>query len=165
MTYRQGNIDDVEQLRKLALKSWGQFQCDLAPENWQKLFNSLNSKETYLELLEKSYCLVCENADKKIIGMAFLVPKGNPTEIYDENWSYIRFVSVDPDYGRQGIGRRLTEQCIELAKRSNEQTIALHTSEIMSKARSLYESLGFTVLKEIEPRLGKKYWLYKLDIA
>lgn len=165
MNYRQGNFDDLEQLRLLAIKSWGQFKGELTTNNWQKLFNNLNSKDTYIELLINSYCLVCETNDKEIIGMAFLVPNGHPTEIYDEKWSYIRFVSVNPDFGGQGIGRQLTEKCIEVAKNNKEQTIALHTSEMMDKARHIYESLGFEILKEIEPRLGKKYWLYTLDIT
>lgn len=165
MIYRQGCINDLEQLRLLALKSWGNFQNDLSPENWEKLFTSLNNKQTYVELLEKSYCVVCENRDKEIIGMAFLVPSGNPTDLYLSEWCYIRFVSVAPEFGGKGIGRQLTEKCIEMAKAANEQTIALHTSEMMNTARHIYERLGFTVWREIEPRLGKKYWLYKLDIS
>jgi ribosomal protein S18 acetylase RimI-like enzyme len=157
MKYRKGNINDLEQLKGLAIKAWGQFQSDLTTENWQKLHDNLNSDETYLGLLRKSYCLICENDEEEIIGMAFLVPKGNPTEIYDHEWCYIRLVSVHPDYGGRGIGRQLTEKCIEVAKNNKEQTIALHTSEIMNKARHIYESLGFKVFREIEPRLGKKY--------
>jgi len=36
---------------------------------------------------------------------------------------------------------------------------------MMDKARHIYESLGFKILKEIVPRLGKKYWLYTLDLS
>lgn len=165
MKYRQGNIDDLEQLRSLALKSWGQFQKELSPENWQKLFNSLNNVRTYSDLLERSYCLVCENDNKTIIGMAFLVHRGNPTEIYDEKWSYIRFLTVDPELSGKGIGRQLTEMCIGRAKKNKEQTIALHTSEMMSKARHIYESIGFYIVREIEPRFEKRYWLYKFDLS
>ena len=81
-----------------------------------------------------------------------------------KEWSYIRFVSVDPLFGGQGIGRKLTTMCIDQAKDNGEQTIALHTSEIMTNARRIYESLGFEVLREIDQRLGKRYWLYKLDL-
>lgn len=97
--------------------------------------------------------------------MAFLISSGNPTDIYLKEWSYIRFISVDPDYSGLGIRRKLTSMCIDLAIQNGEKTIALHTSEIMDKARQLYESLGFKILKEIDPRLGKKYWLYKLDLS
>jgi len=164
VTYRQGNFGDLEQLRNLALKSWEQFKKELTTDNWQKLFDNLSSKETYLDLLNNSHCIVCETSDSEIIGMAFLVPNGHPTEIYDAKWACIRFVSVNPYFGGLGIGRQLTLKCIEIAKNNNEQTIALHTSEMMSTARHIYESLGFKILKEIEPRLGKKYWLYTLDI-
>jgi ribosomal protein S18 acetylase RimI-like enzyme len=96
--------------------------------------------------------------------MAFLVSKGNPTDIYEEEWSYVRFVTVDPDFGGQGIGRKLTTMCIAAARQNGEKTIALHTSELMGKARHIYETLGFEILKEIDQRLGKRYWLYKLDL-
>jgi ribosomal protein S18 acetylase RimI-like enzyme len=55
--------------------------------------------------------------------------------------------------------------CIDKAKQTKEKTIALHTSEFMDAARHIYESLGFKVLHEIAPRLGKKYWLYTLDLS
>jgi ribosomal protein S18 acetylase RimI-like enzyme len=162
--YREGNINDLNSFKNLAVKSWGQFQGKLKSDNWEKLYNSLNNDNTYIELLDKSRCFVCTTDKEEIIGMAFLVPSGNPTEIYDKKWCYIRFVTVDPANSGQGIGRRLTEQCIELAKEKGEKIIALHTSEIMEKARHIYESLGFKILKEIDQRLGKRYWVYMLDI-
>ena len=165
LTYRQGTIDDLNELKHMAVKSWGQFQSKLTSDNWEKLYNSLTENKTYTELLDKSNCIVCTSDQSKIIGMAFLVPNGNPTDIYDKEWSYIRFVSVDPDFCGQGIGRNLTNICIETARQNGEKTIALHTSELMDKARHIYESLGFKILREIDQRLGKKYWLYKLELV
>ncbi|MDP2087805.1 MAG: GNAT family N-acetyltransferase [Flavobacteriaceae bacterium] len=164
MHYRIGNYKDLEKLRELGIKSWSQYRNELTNENWNKLFESLNNSETYIELLDKSECLICENDNGEIIGMAFLVSKGNPTEIYDEKWCYIRFVSVNPNYRGKGIGEELTRKCIEIAQKNNEQIMALHTSEIMKGARHLYEKIGFKILKEIEPRLGVKYWLYTLEL-
>jgi ribosomal protein S18 acetylase RimI-like enzyme len=164
-TYREGSITDLPQIKSLAIKSWGQFQSLLTPENWQKLYSNLINNNTYKELLETSKAIICTSDNDKIIGMAFLVPNGNPTEIYDKDWCYIRFGTVDPEYGGQGIGRQLTRICIENARQHNERLIALHTSEIMNAARHLYESLGFAILKEIDQRLGKRYWLYTLELG
>jgi ribosomal protein S18 acetylase RimI-like enzyme len=160
MIYREATIKDLNQLKDLALKSWIQFEEELSLENWGKLKINLSNNSTYESLLEKSYSLVCVSDTDKIIGMSFLVPSGNPTEIYDESWSYIRLVTVDPSYGGKGIGKQLTERCIEYAKQNGEKIIALHTSEMMHKARHIYENLGFTILKELAPRFEKKYWLY-----
>jgi ribosomal protein S18 acetylase RimI-like enzyme len=164
LKFRKGNVDDLKDLQDLAIKSWGQFQPLLTEDNWNTLYESLQDDKTYTDLLEKSECVVCTTGLQKIIGMAFLVPGGNPTDIYDKDWSYIRFVSVAPEFSGQGIGRKLTEICIETAKANGEKTIALHTSELMDKARHIYETLGFRALREIDQRLGKRYWLYKLDL-
>ena len=163
-TYRTGSIHDLESVKLLAIKSWSQFKPELSPENWQLLFNNLNHNKTYRELFSTSQCFVCLAEDDKMIGMSFLVSSGHPTEIYDVSWSYIRFVTVDPDFAGMGIGKKLTQLCIEAAKKNKEKVIALHTSEMMNSARHIYEQAGFVRVKELEQRLGKKYWLYKLEL-
>src|SRR4028119_1246239 len=105
IAYRQGTMNDLSGLMNLALKSWAQFQSKLTSDNWAKLLAGLADDKMYTELLGKSDCIVCTWDEDKIIGMAFLMPKGNPTDIYDKAWSYIRFVSVDPEFGGQGIGK------------------------------------------------------------
>ena len=164
MKFRIGDKKDVEQLKELAVKSWLQFKDVLTKENWNQLYKTLDNRETYSNLLQNSECLVCENSDEEIVGMAFLVPKGNPTDIYDENWCHLRFVSVDPEYRGNAIGEKLTRMCIEMALKNNEEIMALHTSEIMKSARHIYEKIGFRILKEISPGLGVKYWLYTLRL-
>ncbi len=164
LTYRQGTKGDLQGLKKLAIKSWTPFQKELTSENWDSLKQTISNDKTYEELIDQSTCFVCVTDNDNIVGMAFIVPNGNPTDIYLKEWSYIRFVSVDPEFGGQGIGRKLTIKCIDKAKDNGEKTIALHTSEIMNNARHIYESLGFKILRETDQRLGKRYWLYKLDL-
>ncbi len=164
MNFRIGNHNDLEQLRELGVKSWKQYRNELTVENWKKLFMIIDNLDTYSNLLEKSECLICENNIKEIIGMAFLVPQGNPDEIYESDWCHLRFVSVNPEYRGKAIGEKLTKMCIEIAKKKNEKIMALHTSEIMKSARYIYEKIGFKILNEIEPRLGVKYWLYTLEL-
>lgn len=154
---------NIEPLKKLALNSWKQFEKVLTPDNYQKLFKTLNSNHTYEDLLKMSTCFICK-LDAEIIGMAFLVEQGNPTEIYQSDWCYIRFVSTHERFNGKGIAKKLTKMCIQFAKQRNEKVIALHTSEFMNAARHIYEKAGFKILKELEPRFGKKYWLYTLNL-
>lgn len=135
LNYRPATSKDLDELKQLAIKSWSQFKTLLTNENWKKLNKTLTNSATFIELLDKSDSVVCTTDKGKIVGMAFLIPKGNPTDIYDKDWCSIRFVTVDPDFAGRGIGRKLTTICIDKAIQNGEKTIALHTSELMSNAR------------------------------
>lgn len=163
LQFRLGTNNDKDGLRQLALLSYGEFKNILTEENWNKLYSFLAGENSYSDLLKISKCFICESSGE-IIGMAYLVSRGNPTDIFHAEWSYIRMVGVNPKYGGIGIGKKLTRMCIDYAKDTKEETIALHTSEFMVTARHIYESLGFKQIKELEPRLGKRYWLYQLDL-
>ena len=161
--FREGTSNDKEQLKRLGLVSYRQFKSLLTEDDWAKLNSTLASEDLYSNLLKISKCFVCED-NREIIGMAFFIPQGNPTEIFQSDWSYIRMVGVNPSSAGNGIGKQLTKMCIDLAKSSNEHTVALHTSEFMDAARHIYESLGFKQIKELTARYGKRYWLYKLEL-
>jgi ribosomal protein S18 acetylase RimI-like enzyme len=161
--FRNSTVADNGQLKNLGLISYGQFKDVLSEENLTKLEAVLSGDDFYSDLLKISTGFVCE-INKKIVGMAFLIPSGNPTEIFQSDWSYIRMVGVDPDFSGRGIGKSLTQMCIDHAKKTNEKVIALHTSEFMDAARYIYESLGFQKFKELPMRYGKKSWLYKLEL-
>lgn len=163
VTYREASYEDTEQLKVLGETSYGLFKYDLSEENWGKMSKFLSDLNSYTDLLNISKCFVGE-VDEKIVGMAFLVPQGHPTDIFDKEWCYIRMVGVDPNWSGNGIGKRLTTMCIDHAKQSNERVIALHTSEFMNSARYIYEKMGFRAVKELAPHYGKRYWLYLLDI-
>ena len=164
MKIRSGNNNDLEYLRALGLQSWTPYRKALSHKHWEELFAIINNTATYSELLKNSECLVYENEAKDIVGMAFIVPKGNPNEIYDEKWCHLRFVSVHPRYQGQGIGEKLTRKCIEIAKANNEEIMALHTAEMMQSARHIYEKIGFKIVKELKPSLGVRYWLYSYKL-
>lgn len=161
--FREAQPDDIPQLIQLGLVSYGQYASELTSENLEKLKTSISNIDTWKSILKTSKSVVCVYKNE-LIGMAFLIPSGNPWDIFKTEWSYIRMVGVNPKYQGNGIAKTLTFKCIEAAKNNNEKIIALHTSEMMPAARHIYETLGFTILKEIAPRLGKKYWLYTLNL-
>lgn len=162
--YRTASHADKDQLKSLGIISYGQFYNVLTPENFKTLNDNLNNDDKLIELINLSTCYVCIYQDV-IVGMAHIIASGNPSDIFKTEWSYIRMVGVNPKFQGQGIAKSLTQMCIDKAKETNEKMIALHTSEFMDAARHIYESLGFKVLQEIDQRLGKKYWLYTLDLC
>lgn len=164
MKIRKGNIGDLISVKQLGQNTWKQFKEELSIEYWNELSKTISNEKLYKDLLENSTSFVCENETGEIIGMSFLVASGNPTEIYNSEQCYIRFVTVSEKYKGLKIGQKLTEECIDFARKNGEKKIALHTSEFMDKARYIYGKLGFKIIKEIEPRFGKKYWLYEMNL-
>ncbi len=162
LKYRKASLLDFDKLKDLGKESYAEFSKVLTKENWNKMNSFLQSDIGLTKLIEQSIVYVCEK-ESEIIGMIYLVPSGNPTELFQENWSYIRFLGVHTHFRGNGIGKKLTELSIEYAKENNEKHIALHTSEFMDSARSIYEKRGFRKTKEIE-YLGKRYWVYLLNI-
>jgi ribosomal protein S18 acetylase RimI-like enzyme len=55
--------------------------------------------------------------------------------------------------------------CLDLARMDKAQTVGLYTSERMTAARHLYESLGFYQDYEVPSYFGMRYFGYRLDIA
>lgn len=163
LTYREGTIADKEQLKQLGIVSYGQYKPRLSEAHFATLHRNLSNDGKAEALIRGSKCFVCLDGDT-IVGMAYIVSSGHPWDIFEAGWSYIRMVGVNPHYQGRGIARQLTNQCINHARHTNEKTIALHTSEMMDAARHIYESLGFKKLREIEPRFGKRYWLYLLEL-
>ncbi|MES2616282.1 MAG: GNAT family N-acetyltransferase [Bacteroidota bacterium] len=163
LTYRLSVPGDYDALKQLGVRAFSQYAPELGAEDWAKMSTGLNDDTKFKALVAQSRCFVCEHNDT-IVGMSFYVPHGNAWDVFPDEWSYIRMVSVHPDYQGLGIARALTVQCVDYARATNEQIIALHTSEMMHAARHIYESLGFTVFSELPLRFGKKYWLYTLHL-
>jgi ribosomal protein S18 acetylase RimI-like enzyme len=163
LNYRGAEATDIPDLIDLGLKSYGQFADTLGEEHWSKMEQAIRDRSMWIKLLDVSAGFVATH-DWRIVGMAFLIPSGNPNELFQPDWSYIRMVGVDIDFSNQGIARMLTSKCLDEAKRRGERYVALHTSEFMDAARHLYESLGFRRLKEISARFGRRYWIYILEL-
>lgn len=163
LTYRKASINDFLQLQQLGIASYSEFSSVLEKEHWKTMNTFLTNDESLTRLIESSTVFVCESASK-IVGMIYLVPSGNPTKLFQENWSYIRFLGVHPTFRGFGIGKKLTNLCINHAKNTNEKVVALHTSEFMDSARAIYEKRGFRKNKEIT-YLGKIYWIYLLNLT
>ena len=163
LVYRQAGLEDAASLARLADVSWKRFESVLEAQDWIGLHQALN-KVNYHSLAQTAYGAICEDDKDGVIGMAFLVPSGNPTEVFPADWCYVRMVTVHPDHHGKGIGKTLMRGCIEQARATGERTMGLHTSEIMNAARHIYERMGFSIVKELGHRYGKQYWLYRLDL-
>jgi ribosomal protein S18 acetylase RimI-like enzyme len=55
----------------------------------------------------------------------------------------IRMLAVAPTHRRRGIGRALTQACLDRARQDGKRRVVLHADEVMQASRQLYEGMGF----------------------
>ncbi len=93
--------------------------------------------------------------DGRIIGNVSLIPYF----IRSQRYFLIANVAVHPDYRRQGIARRLTEEAITHARQRSAPATWLHVREDNQAAVELYLSLGFV------ERARRTTWYNKLEYS
>jgi GNAT superfamily N-acetyltransferase len=69
-----------------------------------------------------------------------------------KEWAGFRKLAVHPAMRRHGLGRKLTERCVETAGRLGAATIGLHTVSFMKAACAIYEQSGFRRCPEYDLR-------------
>ncbi|MFM6935401.1 MAG: GNAT family N-acetyltransferase [Flavobacteriales bacterium] len=80
-------------------------------QNQELLFSrNHQDKQRFIDILKIAKCFICLASDK-IIGVAYIIPSGNPTDLFKNDWSYIRMVGVNPKYRGQGIAKTLKSSC------------------------------------------------------
>jgi len=67
-----------------------------------------------------------------------------------KNASGIRLLAVDPVARGMGVGKALTEACIELARNKAHAEVVLHTTQAMQIAWRMYEKMGFKRSEDLD---------------
>jgi ribosomal protein S18 acetylase RimI-like enzyme len=146
---------DAPKLNGVALAAFIQFKDQYS--DWPAMAAGVSKMS---ELAESGEIIVAEDGNQ-ILGGVVYVPGGKPKAAYfDQSWPIIRMLVVDPDGRGRGIGRRLTEECIERARRDGAPLIALHTTPIMAVAQPMYLRMGFELVRNSPPIFGVPYDIY-----
>jgi GNAT superfamily N-acetyltransferase len=114
----------------------------------------------------ESVVMVAE-VDGRLVGTVTYVPgRGRDFEFDLDDTASIRMLGVLPDVSGRGVGRALTQWCVDTARAAGRGHIALHTERVMRRAHRLYESFGFHRVPELdwEPLPGVELLAYVLDL-
>lgn len=72
----------------------------------------------------------------------------------EKNASGFRLLAVSPTARGLGVGRALSERCIEKAREFGNKQMVIHTTEYMKVAWKMYEGLGFKRSKDLDFKQG-----------
>jgi GNAT superfamily N-acetyltransferase len=162
--------DDVEPARTVLGAAYSQYESYFPSENWTPYLADILDLEGRADASE----LIVAELDGRVVGCVSYFPPGAKTsypsdslsEHWPVNWSAVRLLAVDPSSRRAGVGRRLTEACIERAREQRAPALGLHTTAPMSVARAMYERMGFERAPRYDFRPGPSILVeaYRLDL-
>ena len=93
---------------------------------------------------------VLEDGDVMVAAMAITMSQGE--DYHDVEWSVsleddevavVHIVCVNPDYQKQGIGKRMIQESIALAEESGKKAVRLDALASNHPAHRMYGELGF----------------------
>jgi ribosomal protein S18 acetylase RimI-like enzyme len=152
---------DAEQVNAVALAAFAQYRGMY--DDWEAIERGVGATAA---LARSARLLVAQEAGRVVGAVAYVPPFGVPrADFFGPEWPIIRMLVVDPTMRGRGIGRALTEQCIEVARRDGAAAIALHTSPAMAVALALYLRMGFRLERQVPDRFGMPYGLYLKPLA
>lgn len=127
-------IENTQEMEKYARWVYGQHPTD----------------EMILKYIEQDAMYLLEQ-EQTIVG-AMAVTMCQSDEYHDINWeidadddevAVIHILSIHPDYQKQGIGKRMIRESINLAETEMKKVVRLDALESNKPAHKMYQSCGF----------------------
>lgn len=156
---RNANPSEFKEIGKLMVKVYSALEGfpteSEQPEYYKMLANigeQTNKPETEL--------LIAITQNGKIGGgvvyfgdMKYYGSGGTATQ--EKKSAGFRLLAVDPVTRGQGIGKRLTIECINKAKSEKRKQVIIHTTKAMQTAWKMYEKLGFERSEDLDFMQGE----------
>ena len=156
MLIRPYRATDAASVNAVALTAFAQYQGVYS--DWDVLERGIGSMAS---LANTGEIIVAEVNGALVGAVGYIGPGGSPrADFFEPEWPIIRMLVVHPSARSQGLGRALTEGCLDLARRDRAEVLALHTSPVMELALSMYLRMGFKLWRRVPDRFGVPYAVY-----
>ena len=142
---------DYPALAALAVAAYEEFAPHLPPGSWELMRPNLCN---IAERAKTTEFLVVRDDGRIVASVGYCRPGDADPSIFPPHMAAIMLLAVHPSARRRGLAKRLVDACIERARRDRAPAIGLFTSEMMTSARRLYQSLGFQEDGDLPSRYG-----------
>jgi GNAT superfamily N-acetyltransferase len=146
---------DSQEINRLAVTAFQEYSSNYS--DWPALATFLAKMS---DLAKTGEIVVAEVAAEIVGAVAYIPPHRAKAPYFDQAWPVIRSLVVDPKKRGAGVGRALTQECINRARRDRSSVIALHTSAIMTVALPMYLRMGFEWHHDAPAIYGVPYSVY-----
>lgn len=147
VSIRAAGAEDFDRARVVLEAAYTEYESQFPASNWVPYLADILDIEGRAK---DSDLLVAEMAGDTVACVSYYPPGAKmayPSTTFSEqwpaDWSAFRLLAVDPSARGSGVGRLLTEACIERARTQGATAVGLHTTAPMAVARSMYGRMGF----------------------
>ena len=152
---RDATPADAHSINRLCIAAYEEFRDEIGAGKWPLLRETLSRTS---ELSSEGELIVAEDSSG-LLGVVLYVPPRQTKE------ALLRTLAVAPENRGRGVGRRLTQECIDRARKAGAETIALTTGQMMMVALLMYERMGFIKQSELGKRFGVQHASYVLKLS
>lgn len=147
MEIRTATEDRIDEIAALLLRAYAEFAPEPGDPNrpsWNEYYDNeipdVRGRWPFTEHL-----VVID--DDRVVATACYIPDASDERMADDRWpdgyAAMRLLGVDPSARGRGLGKLLTEACLDRARNQPADWFGLHTTHLMAVARAMYERLGF----------------------
>jgi GNAT superfamily N-acetyltransferase len=155
MVLREFCEADAQEINRLAVTAFEEYSSNYS--DWSALATFLG---TMSDLAKTGEIVIAEVAANIVGAVAYIPPNRAKAPYFDQSWPIIRSLVVDPKSRGVGVGRALTQECINRARRDGSPVIALHTSRILTVALAMYRRMDFEWHHDAPAVYGVPYSVY-----
>ncbi len=166
LVIRFATSDDAELIADLSRETFTQtFAAANTKENIEKFMNEQFTREALMKEVGRSGNIFLLAQEGEVpVGYARMRESENPPELAGENAIEIARIYAVNSFIGTGVGSRLMQKCLDIAKKMNKTVIWLGVWQMNSRAISFYKRWGFEMFGEHDFTLGndvQKDWLMK----
>ncbi len=171
VTVRPAQEEELDAIGVLMVEAYREYAAHMPEWAWEEYARDIAGVRGRMDRAE----LLVAERDGNIIGAVTFYPPAAPQDAgggrpggegWPPGWAGVRLLAVDPAARGSGAGRALMEATLDRARALGATTLALHTTEMMSVARAMYERMGFTRVPEYDfhPAPGFTLMAYALPL-
>ena len=151
---------ELPAVSRLVEAAYAEFEPYLTPANWARMTGNI---ARVVESGGPGELLVAYLGDQLAGTVTYLPPGPKDYRRVPQDWAVIRVLGVDPALRGLGVASALTDECLARARADGAPAVGLHTAEMMTAARTLYERAGF-VHHEDFIHLDIGFSIYRLQV-
>ncbi|UII27359.1 GNAT family N-acetyltransferase [Fulvivirga maritima] len=148
------NVDQLNNVEKLATQIWHEHYTPLiGKEQVEYMLNKFQSVAAMQEQLKQGYLYFLILNNNTPCGYLSVQPRDNNQELF------LSKIYVSGDFRGKGIGKKLMQHAISIAKSLPAQKIRLTVNKDNAGSIAAYHKMGFTTTDMVKTDIGNGFYM------